>query len=636
VPLLIKEVILENFMSYEYGRVRLKPGLNIVCGPNGAGKSSILLAISVALGQAYTERGRRLSDLIRRGRDTARVTVVLDNSSKGGIRPIPDWKSDVFRLSRVLRADGEYRFYANNRPVSKAEVVDILENFGINPDNMLLIMHQGMVASFAYVPPHEKLYMLEEAVGLSSYRKNVLEARDRLAKLMEDEKTLDKLIDEAKRSLEYWDEEYKRYLEKLKLQKTLESLKKELLWAQVYKAEKNVESLKSRMEGLALRAKRVEDRISKLKTLIDHENNRLKELRESYKENLGRLLSIEEKRVTIEASLSLISRLLNLLDRSNIDARILETLNSEADKLSKDLPALRKNSSSARYSLEELENYLDESYSRILQFSVEKALAEDQLNRMLSEFRELENKLTEVEGEFKEALAEASKCDGKVETDRNPQDIQSEIRVVEAKIETIGDVPEDTRHMYEQQLNTLRNLEEKAEKIRENRKAAEESLRNRMTLWRRKVQELLEEVNRSYLIILSALGAIGYVKLINPDNIDDAGLELFIGFRGMEPTPLNPYSQSGGERSIAVATFLLALQKYIKSPFRAVDEFEVHMDIKNRETFLLKLVEVLKETENAQYLIITPNQIPIVSKDIHVIVVQNLQGSSEVVEVVEA
>ncbi|MEM3765382.1 MAG: hypothetical protein QXI03_09535, partial [Candidatus Bathyarchaeia archaeon] len=160
--------------------------------------------------------------------------------------------------------------------------------------------------------------------------------------------------------------------------------------------------------------------------------------------------------------------------------------------------------------------------------------------------------------------------------------------------------------------------------------------RNRMTLWRRKIQELLEEVNRSYSTILSALGAVGYVKLTNPDNIDTAGLELFIGFRGMEPTPLNPYSQSGGERSVAVATFLLALQRYIKSPFRAVDEFEVHMDVRNREAFLLKLVEVLKETKDAQYLIITPNQIPIVGEDIHVIVVQNLQGSSEVVEVAEA
>ncbi len=63
----IKEVILENFMSYRYARVHLEDGVNLIVGPNGSGKSTILLAISIALGQTYTER-RRLGDLIRRGR----------------------------------------------------------------------------------------------------------------------------------------------------------------------------------------------------------------------------------------------------------------------------------------------------------------------------------------------------------------------------------------------------------------------------------------------------------------------------------------------------------------------------------------------------------------------------------------
>jgi len=61
----IKEIILENFMSYAYARIPLRPGLNIICGPNGAGKSSILLALAVALGQTYTERSRKLTEAQR-------------------------------------------------------------------------------------------------------------------------------------------------------------------------------------------------------------------------------------------------------------------------------------------------------------------------------------------------------------------------------------------------------------------------------------------------------------------------------------------------------------------------------------------------------------------------------------------
>src|SRR4030043_2457516 len=113
--MLIQEVILENFMSYEYARVPLKTGVNVICGPNGSGKSSILLAVSVALGQSYTERSRKLSDLIRWGKDQARVTLVLNNSKRGGKRPVPRYSKDQIFLTRVLRRGGKYGFELENR-----------------------------------------------------------------------------------------------------------------------------------------------------------------------------------------------------------------------------------------------------------------------------------------------------------------------------------------------------------------------------------------------------------------------------------------------------------------------------------------------------------------------------------------
>jgi len=95
---MIKGVVLTNFMSYENSYVPLEPGLNLICGPNGAGKSSILLAISVVLGQAYTERSKRLSDLVKWGQEEARITLILDNVGEG--RPFPvsrahSWRPDV-------------------------------------------------------------------------------------------------------------------------------------------------------------------------------------------------------------------------------------------------------------------------------------------------------------------------------------------------------------------------------------------------------------------------------------------------------------------------------------------------------------------------------------------------------------
>ena len=96
---------------------------------------------------------------------------------------------------------------------------------------------------------------------------------------------------------------------------------------------------------------------------------------------------------------------------------------------------------------------------------------------------------------------------------------------------------------------------------------------------------------------------------------------------------LDSLSQSGGERSVALMAFLLALQQHIKSPFRAIDEFDVHLDPRNREMVSDLVISSFRESGGEQYLAITPGQIGTLKGDVHVLVVQNVSGSSEVSEV---
>ena len=94
----INEIILENFMSYEYARIPLKPGVNLVCGPNGSGKSAILLGISVALGQSYTERSKKLSDL-------PMISVRIDDGHVNGScihKPIGGIRSPSYGFGRSM------------------------------------------------------------------------------------------------------------------------------------------------------------------------------------------------------------------------------------------------------------------------------------------------------------------------------------------------------------------------------------------------------------------------------------------------------------------------------------------------------------------------------------------------------
>jgi chromosome segregation ATPase len=79
-------------------------------------------------------------------------------------------------------------------------------------------------------------------------------------------------------------------------------------------------------------------------------------------------------------------------------------------------------------------------------------------------------------------------------------------------------------------------------------------------------------------------------------------------------------------------SFLLALQQHVRSPFRAVDEYDIHMDPRNREMIAKILMSTIKDA-NAQYIVITPSQVTFVQENANIITVQNVEGKSVVREV---
>ena len=191
---------------------------------------------------------------------------------------------------------------------------------------------------------------------------------------------------------------------------------------------------------------------------------------------------------------------------------------------------------------------------------------------------------------------------------------------------------EDIERQYESYSKLYLELKEKAQLVAENREKTLEEVKTRMQSWRTVMQNLLDRVNLEYQKIMSQTMATGEVQLSNPQDIETAGLEILVGFKGGKPVALDAYTQSGGERTTATMSFLLALQQHVRSPFRAVDEYDIHMDPKNREMIAKILLSIIKDA-NTQYVVITPSQITFAQQDANVITVQNLEGKSVVREV---
>ncbi|KXA91016.1 hypothetical protein AKJ57_02780 [candidate division MSBL1 archaeon SCGC-AAA259A05] len=619
----IKEIILENFMSYEYARIPFKPGLNLISGPNGAGKSSILLALSVALGQSHTERSRKLSDLIRRGEEMARVSVVFDNSPNDGKRPIPDADTDSFVLSRYLQEDGTYWHEANYETVTKEEVKRTLSQLSINPDNMLIVMHQGMIDVFGAIDAQERLKTVEEAVGLSNYRDKILKARENLSHKLSEEESINAMLEEAQDTLNHWEEEYKRYKRKKNLMEKKERLEREYAWAKWWRQEERVSKLESKTESKERDLKEISQDLEKTKEKEEKSKSELDRL-EYELENLYQDLTYHEKEKSkAEAKLEILEEL------KKHDASAIEKLSEDFEELERSSKEADEEIKDTRGSLVDTKQARNKKREKHTDHRVREAVLNFRRELVEKEISSLKKDLRKGKEELKELEVEAEEKGSKIQTDRKPREILEDIRVTNAQLSGLDDVTADAEKMYKDHKEMLKELKEKAKKAEENRKEALRELELRREKWRNKLQELLEKVRETYRQILGRVNGIGDVRMINPDDIDEAGLKLTVGFRGAEPQTLDAYTQSGGERSTSIMCFLLALQQHIKSPIRGLDEFELHMDPKNRQTMMKELLAMMEESES-QYMVITPGRLVEIEEVPNVIAVQNAAGSSEV------
>ena len=680
--MLIREVILENFMSYEYARIPFTEGVNVVCGPNGSGKSSILLGVSVALGQSSTERSKRLSDLIRYGKDEARVTLVLDNSPRDGRRPVNKIKKDQIFLTRNLRRDGKYWFELENTAANKIEVNRLLSKFEVDPENMLIIMHQNMVNQFSVLSSQDKLRMVEAAVGFESYRKNVILAQKKLSRILSQGDSVGKLLESAQQTLNYWREQYDRYQKKKQLLIKRRFLERELSWAEVLKRERIVAKLKEQKQERQRKITKNEVEIQTINLHVTEFHDKLEDSRKSWK-------NLFENRIIFERELA---KLDLIVSTSNQDLKDMETftenhyksmnkvfdniktlqrvvhektnpldlrpqiseikasydalketwiqrfnmrrttLNNSVESSNEQIKTLYAKISDIKSKTDSLGHEIEKITNDVVESKIKLALLNFQKDQFNKNIIHLDKDLQQALVDLSEYVSRAEKVGQRLVPIQSSMDILEELRLTDGHLTALADVSENIEHMYESYSKLYLELKKKARLVAENREKVLEEVKARMDAWRSVIHKLLDQVNINYRQILSEAHAVGEVKLINEQDTEDAGLEIFVGFKGGKPVPLNAYTQSGGERSTATVTFLLALQQHVHSPFRAVDEYDVHMDPKNREIIANLLVSSVAGLDS-QYLAITPSQLTFTGKNVHLIAVQNVEGASLIKEV---
>ena len=183
----LRQIRISGFKSFaDLTVIEVPSSIVGIVGPNGCGKSNVIEAVRWALGEGKASdlRCKSMSELIFAGSDNrkpagrAMVELVFDNSDGALQGP---WGSYVdISVKRVLTRDNTSSYLINNQQVRATDVRDLFMGTGLGA-NSYAIISQGMVTEFAKDSPEKRREYLEEAAGVSKYKKRRKEAESKLA-----------------------------------------------------------------------------------------------------------------------------------------------------------------------------------------------------------------------------------------------------------------------------------------------------------------------------------------------------------------------------------------------------------------------------------------------------------------------
>lgn len=204
----LKKIKLAGFKSFvDPTTLELKSSLMAVVGPNGCGKSNVIDAIRWVMGESSAKnlRGESMNDVIFNGSTTrkpvgqASIELIFDNAdgSAGG-----EYASYAeISVRRVATRDGQSSYFLNGTRCRRRDITDIFLGTGLGPRSYAII-EQGMISRVIEAKPEELRGFLEEAAGISLYRKRRQETETRMRHTRENLARLDDIRQELEKQLE--------------------------------------------------------------------------------------------------------------------------------------------------------------------------------------------------------------------------------------------------------------------------------------------------------------------------------------------------------------------------------------------------------------------------------------------------
>ena len=310
----------------------------------------------------------------------------------------------------------------------------------------------------------------------------------------------------------------------------------------------------------------------------ENENSDLKEEKEKNSNVVMELSqNIEELEKNEEQLQKEIEEHIKIYNSENRDIEVLNerenNLSNEERELSKDKSKLETDSLHANDRFEKIVEVIEKIKVDILN-----------INEKLNELVEITAQVIEIE---------------KLKSSKD------RLRSLENKLNNFGDV-----NLLA--INEFKELKERYDYLARERDDVVKSRKQVMDLIQEIDERIHEDFHTTYQNINENFNKMcdetirnteGRLNIINPEDFENCGIEIFVKFKNKKKQPLSLLS--GGEKSMVAIAFIMAIFMYKPSPFTFLDEIEAALDEKNTKNLLGKLRDF---TDKSQFILITHNK----------------------------
>lgn len=495
------------------------------------------------------------------------------------------------------------------------------------------------------IPSDAAIKSLDEAVSalqqhlsrrgndIASFEDEIDKTRVEITRLSETILTLEREIARVKRSIR------RNRLNVKHVEKTVERFKKEI---ESKKSEMWVHRAESSTIQKDIRKLQLEREALRKKTDPTH----IQEMEVKREKLAEEIIVLRQKQGTIQTELSTLqSQFDNVLRVGYQNSRIqVSKVDQQLRKVEKEVESALQERETFKQELAELERNRVELSKTVFSAREESKKFTGQIDDIDNELRKLDSEYEQVDRLFNQLQlsVQTSKLQldqywsqlktlgynqPLVVTQKQVEDAQSSIEMMQLELERIGAVNQLALSHYDEQISRYKELSIRMNELEKEKQAILQFMDEIERKKRKVFMDAFEKINLNLQRYFSKVtgGGTATLKLENSEEPLSGGIDMIVQFVNKPSIVVG--GASGGERSVAAVAFLFALKEFTPASFYVLDEVDAHLDAFH----VSKLADLLLEESNKTQFIVTTLKPEMVNKAQKVYGVYGQNGVSNVI-----